>query len=386
MSRYVFLTTLIEIMVFMLGAGIGSFLNVVIYRVPLGISVNNPSRSFCPSCKQQIPWYLNIPLLSWLMLRGRCAKCGAAIPPRYFFVELLTAIIFYGIYRVHGGPWEQMSSVWGLRVLAYWIFAALLIAGTFIDIDYYILPRFVTIGGLVVGLIASTVRPGLMGETLVWRGFVMSLVSAALGAGVLWTIVELGKLAFGRIKKTFATPEHWSITQSSEEEPPILKVADLEVTWDDIFVRASDKLLVNCSALQINDSQYAASRLEVRSNRLMLRKEDGALETIELETVKKLEGQCTEVVIPREAMGYGDVLLLAMIGSFLGWKAVLFTIVASSFLGSVVGGVPRLLGRVQWTTKLPFGPYLAAGALIWVFVGPDILLWYMSHMRPHYED
>ena len=78
MTRQQFLEVLLQFLVFMMGAGIGSFLNVVIYRLPLGISVNNPRRSFCPACKKQIPWYRNIPLLSWLQLRGKCAECARA--------------------------------------------------------------------------------------------------------------------------------------------------------------------------------------------------------------------------------------------------------------------------------------------------------------------
>ena len=82
---------------FILGSAIGSFLNVCIYRMPLDLSVNEPKRSFCPSCKYQIPWYRNLPLISWLALRGKCANCGTKISFRYFGVELLTGLLFLAV-------------------------------------------------------------------------------------------------------------------------------------------------------------------------------------------------------------------------------------------------------------------------------------------------
>ena len=109
MTRYQILNALLHAIVFFLGAGIGSFLNVVIYRLPRGLSVNQPRRSFCPSCKYQIPFYHNIPLFSWLFLRGRCAKCGATISSRYFWVELLVGALFYAVFARFGGDWPEVA-------------------------------------------------------------------------------------------------------------------------------------------------------------------------------------------------------------------------------------------------------------------------------------
>jgi leader peptidase (prepilin peptidase)/N-methyltransferase len=388
MDRQQVLEILLRTLVFMLGAGIGSFLNVVIYRLPLGISVNNPRRSFCPSCRKQIPWYRNIPLVSWLALRGKCAECGSKISFRYFFVELLTGFLFYVVFLKFSGNYgprvfEHIAG-WGPLVLIFWIFTALLVSGTFIDIDHQILPHVITLGGLCVGLLGSYWQPEMMNHFLpgMDRGhaIVVSFVSAAVALGLLWTVVELGKLAFGRIKESFEQPKSWTISQPDENEPPLFQMGDTKLSWADIFTRASDRLILQCTALDVNEKTFQKCRAEIRQHEMKVFVEN-KMETIPLDGVKKLEGQATEIVIPREAMGFGDVLLLAMIGSFLGWQAVLFTIVAGSVLGTVCAVVPRLIGRAEWGARIPFGPYLAAGAMIWLFYGQQFLDWYLSRLQ-----
>jgi leader peptidase (prepilin peptidase) / N-methyltransferase len=380
MSRFQIVDTLLHIMAFMMGAGIGSFLNVVIYRLPLGISVNNPRRSFCPSCKKQIAWYHNLPLFTWLWLRGKCASCGSKIAFRYFFVELLTGCVFYAIFLKFRGPWELISN-WGDVVLIYWIFASLLIAGTYIDLDYYLLPHEITLGGLGVGLLGSFIAPEIMGELEHGRGMVISFVSACIGLGLLWTVVELGKLAFGRVKHQYEKPELWSITQPDEKEPPVFTSAGEALTWADIFTRPSDRLIITCSEVTVNEKSYGQGIAEIKMETMKVKPTNGAEETFKLEGVTVLHGKTTQIVIPREAMGFGDVLLLAMIGSFLGWQAVLFTIVAASVIGCFFAIVPRLIGQTEWATKIPFGPYLAGGAMIWLFYGPQMVDWYLTRMN-----
>src|SRR5207244_8556372 len=137
---------------FVLGAAVGSFLNVCIYRWPVELSINKPRRSFCPACRQPIPWHQNLPLISWILLGGRCANCGTKIAFRYFAVELITALLFLAI-------WQAFS--WQMAI-AYWIFVALLIVGTFIDLEHFIIPDRVTIGGIVAGVVCSLAVPALM--------------------------------------------------------------------------------------------------------------------------------------------------------------------------------------------------------------------------------
>jgi leader peptidase (prepilin peptidase)/N-methyltransferase len=115
---------------FVLGCITGSFLNVCIHRLPLGMSIVSP-RSHCPHCKYAIPWYLNLPLITWLALRGRCKNCGAPISPRYFIVELLTGVAFLGCWLVFGNAGHPLESL--PLALVYAVFLAGLIVATFID-------------------------------------------------------------------------------------------------------------------------------------------------------------------------------------------------------------------------------------------------------------
>lgn len=381
--RFQILNTLLHCLAFYMGAGIGSFLNVVIYRLPLGISVNNPRRSFCPSCKYKIPMWQNIPLLSWLLLRGQCANCGGKISIRYFLVELLTGVMFYLVflkvtaeYSVGGNPWPYLQA-WGPQVLCLWLFMSLLISGTFIDIDHFILPHTITIGGAVAGVLCAWGVPALVAETEHTRGLLISLASAGLGFGGLWAVVELGKLAFGRKKYVFVKEESWEVTQPDENEPPVVVFAEHRYDWQDLFMRASDRMVISCTSLQVNDRSFGTVTAELWMEKLKVR-EGTELHEIPLEGVSKLKAMATQVVIPREAMGFGDVLFLMMIGAFTGWQAVLFTILAASVIGTIFAVIHRITGKAEWGAKIPFGPYLALGAAIWVFYGPQFVDWYFS--------
>ena len=200
MSYEVFYSIALPISAFLIGACVGSFLNVVIYRVPLGLSVNEPKRSFCPNCKTQIPGWLNIPIFTWLMLRGKCKWCQITISPRYFVVELLTGLLFLAAWQAffpEAGPDTDPMILLrgGGVVLAIWILLALLVSATFIDFDHFIIPDSITIGGLVVGLIASVALPELHGEATHLKGLWMGVVGAAAGFGLLWAVVNLWSAA-----------------------------------------------------------------------------------------------------------------------------------------------------------------------------------------------
>ncbi|MFZ4395727.1 MAG: prepilin peptidase [Kiritimatiellia bacterium] len=280
---------LIAVFVGAFGACIGSFLNVCIYRIPREESVVRP-RSHCPHCQALIPWYLNLPVLSWLLLRGRCNFCRGPISPRYLLVELLTAVLFLLVlFQLPEYPrWLGMlrQDEW-LRIPVYFVFIGGLILGTFVDFEFMEIPDQVTLGGTAAGLIFSILVPALHGHgalqdaSAFWHRSLFSLghaaLAAAIGAGSLWVVGWLGEKAF-----------------------------------------------------------------------------------------------------QKEAMGLGDVKLMGAVGAFLGWQAVLFTIVGGALLGSVVGVTLILCRRVKMQGHIPFGPYLSLAALVWIYWGP--LLW-QSYLR-----
>lgn len=351
---------------FVFGAVIGSFLNVVIYRLPLDLSVNEPKRSFCPICKTQIPFHHNLPLLSWLVLRGRCAKCGSRIAFRYFAVELLTALLFLAVWLSF--PWQA--------ALVYWVFISLLVAATFIDFEHFIIPDEITLGGTAAGVVACLAVPALMETDARLTALLTSIASAAFGYGLLWLVLEGGKLAFGKKRIRLETPEPFSWRREGEDAEFV--VGEDRGLWSDNFAREKDRLFLECESAMLDGRDLGGTTLEFHYNRVKL----ATGEVLQLDNVETIAGMVRELQIPREAMGRGDLKFLAAIGAFLGWRAVLFTVFAGSLLGSVVGVATLLIGKRVWSAKLPFGPYLAAGALGWMFYGERLVNWYMGLLQP----
>ncbi len=354
-----------DVMAFVLGAAIGSFLNVCIYRLPLDLSVNEPRRSFCPACKKPIPWHQNIPLLSWLLLRARCANCGSRIAFRYFGVELLTALLFLAVWRSFTPP----------VAIAYWVFVSLVIVATFIDFEHFIIPDQITIGGTIAGIIASLAVPELMQTDSRLAAVIRSVLAAALAYLTLWIVLEAGKIAFGRktVRLDTPTPFNWR----REGEDASFDVGEEHSVWSEYFARESDRLILKCDEAMIDHRQFGAVTLEFYYNRVRTEGQEFVLDTVD-----QITGVVQELQIPREAMGRGDLKFLAAIGAFLGWRAVLFSIFAGSIVGSLVGLLTLVIGRRVWSAKLPFGPYLAFGALAWMFFGQWFVDWYLRLLLP----
>ncbi|MCW1923347.1 prepilin peptidase [Luteolibacter arcticus] len=365
---------------FLLGACIGSFLNVVIYRVPIGLSVNEPKRSFCPKCKADIPMRLNIPLVSWLWLRGKCANCKAPIAFRYFGVELLTALLFAALwwFLQSSVPLGQLIRLELGALLPLWVMAALFVAITFIDAEHMIIPTSFTTAISIAGLGAAALWPRLT-DLAGWAGWdptlkdglKHSVVGWIMGFCGLWCMVRLGKLAFGKKKVAFPEPVPWKLIEPDNEVDPIFFEMNGEKTaWWDLFFRKTDRLVIEATEVVANGEGFGAGEVTIREHEIVL---PGG-KVIPLDELKSLEGMGTGAVIPREAMGMGDVHLLGAIGAFFGWAGVLFGLFAASLYAIVAAA----LGRIGFGRPLPFGPFLILGAFTWMFGGWKLAEWYFS--------
>ncbi len=339
---------------FAFGCIVGSFLNVCIYRMPLDLSVVMPP-SHCPHCKYSIPFYLNIPLVTWLVLRGRCKNCAAPISARYFIVELLTGVLFLSCWLTFGhlSPWVA---------LVFSLFCAGLIVATFIDFEHFIIPDEITFGGMAVGLLISILLPRLHGVPTHPEGFVQGFLGIVVGAGIVYAILRLGKLLFGQQKIPLPAATKIVFTET------MLCLPDKEIPYEDIFYRKTDTIILHAQFVELVDRVYKDVSVRLSPSALQI-----GDEKLNPDDVPHLEVECSEIILPREAMGLGDVKFMGAIGAFIGWQGALFSLMASSMIGAAVGILLIVLRKREWSSRMPYGPYIALAALIWVFFGPKIV-------------
>jgi len=253
------------IFVFLFGLVIGSFLNVCIYRIPLKKSIVNPP-SGCPGCGNRISIYDNIPIASYIILRGRCRHCHQPISMLYPFIELMTGLlsvaVFVNCYPDYG------------QYVALFLFVSALIVISFIDLSHQIIPDVISIPGIIAGLLAAIILNISSRYMIAWYDSILGII---IGGGILYAVAVGYKMLTGK-----------------------------------------------------------------------------------------------------DGMGFGDVKLLAMIGAWMGWRAIPFIILISSLTGSIIGAATLSLSGKGLRTRIPFGPFLVLGALIYLFFGDRIVSFYFS--------
>jgi leader peptidase (prepilin peptidase)/N-methyltransferase len=251
--------------------------------------------------------------------------------------------------------------------LIYSFFLAGLVVATFIDFEHFIIPDEITIGGMIAGFICSFLVPRLHGATSLIVAMKQSLLGMAVGAGLIYFILRIGKLVFGRHKLSLAPESKIVFTETAVALP------DQTIPYEDLFYRRSDTILVRARTVELVDRCY--KDVVVRLSPAALRIDD---EKLNPEEVLHLEAVSAEIVLPREAMGLGDVKFMGAIGAFLGWPAVIFSLVVSSLIGSFVGVTLVVLRKRGLSSRLPYGPYIAAAAALWIFAGPALVGWYKN--------
>jgi leader peptidase (prepilin peptidase)/N-methyltransferase len=233
-----------------------------------------------------------------------------------------------------------------------------LIAATFIDFEHFIIPDEITIGGIVVGFVLSFFLPELHGQTTLAGGLTHSLAGIGVGGGIIYAILRLGKLLFGR--QRIALPADTKIIFGETA----VVLPDKEIPYEELFYRKSDVIVLQARTVELVDRGYRNVEVRLSPERLRIGGED-----FDPETVKHLEAVSAEITLPREAMGFGDVKFMAAIGAFLGWQATIFSLMVSSMIGAAVGVGLIVLRKQQWSSRLPYGPYIALAAVIWLFGG-----------------
>ncbi|MEE2966337.1 MAG: prepilin peptidase [Verrucomicrobiota bacterium] len=371
-----------------LGATVGSFLNVVIYRIPLGLSVNEPRRSFCPSCKYKIPLHLNIPIISWFLLGGKCKNCSARVSFRYCFVELLTSVLFLTAWLTFAGSFD--SAFYNKNhgnpqvVLVSWALISLLVCASFIDIEHQIIPDRINKIGIIVAVACAFIFPEIVYEFMGMENSsydgVYSRISAVcwslagMGCGfvILYSVVIFGKILFGKKSLCSEAGTSWSVIEGKEN--PILIVGDVKMPFEDLFFVGTEKIVLDSSEIEINGKCHGEGELVIYYDKLVVSDDV----EIPIEDWKTLEGVSSQIIYRREAMGLGDVKFIAMFGAFIGWKGVLFALFAASIIGTSANLPAKILGKDSAFTRIPFGPYLAIGAMIWLFFGAELIEWYFN--------
>ena len=344
------------------GACVGSFLNVVIYRMPRGLSVNEPRRSFCPQCKAPIPWYLNLPVISYLMLRGRTACCGKHYTARYCVVELVCALFFAAV------AWYFCSDDIITQVLLC-VWGAVMLACFCIDWEQMVVLPVLTLIAALAGVGISVLSPWFVGDGVEPLQGLMGSLSGAFGGFLLFRLVSLaGRFFFGRRKQTFDASQEWVLHQAADGEDVELLIGRERLLWSDLFMETSNRFTLTAGTESRHETEPGELVFTVDSLTLP----DGS--KLLLEEHDELRGFCRGYASRKEAMGSGDAWLALAIGALCGWQGVVFSLVCGSFIG--IGAA--VVARIGRGIPMPFGPALIAAAVVWLFWGTELVSLYLE--------
>jgi leader peptidase (prepilin peptidase)/N-methyltransferase len=256
--------------------------------------------------------------------------------------------------------WLGFGSSPALAV-AYGVLLAGLVVATFIDFEHLLIPDRLSLGGVLLGLLCSLLLPSLHGQKLLLPGLLLSLLGCGVGAAVMYLILRLGKLAFGRQRLALAGETRIIFTDTG------LLLPEKEISYGELFYRKSDAVILQARTVELAGRSYRDVPVCLTSASLRV-----GDDTFAPETVSRMEVVSSELYLPREAMGLGDVKLMAAIGAFLGWPAVLFSLLVSSMIGSLAGVGLIAARRREWSARLPYGPFIALAAAIWIFGGKQL--------------
>jgi leader peptidase (prepilin peptidase)/N-methyltransferase len=242
--------------------------------------------------------------------------------------------------------------------LVYGILLAGLLVASLIDFEHFIIPDEITIGGVLVGFICSSLLPALHGQNILTGGMWQSLLGIGVGAGLVYLILRVGKLAFGRERLAFAGETRFVFTDTA------LFLPEKEISYAELFYRKSDVIALQARTVELSGRSYQNVPVRLTPASLQI-----GNDTFDPAAVTRMEAVSDQIILPREAMGFGDVKFMAAIGAFVGWQAVIFSLLVSSVVGSLVGLGLIAARRREWSARLPYGPYIALAAAIWIFGG-----------------
>jgi leader peptidase (prepilin peptidase)/N-methyltransferase len=361
------------------GALIGSFANVVIYRVPAKKSIVWPGSS-CPKCGHKIKPWENIPILSWLFLRGKCSSCKNPISIRYPLIEALTAAGFVALAL------RFPVGTHGLTVFPLLALYAMFVMMSMIDYDHYILPDSLTLPAVAIAVLGTLLYAPESGLPSLSQ----AIMGGAIGAGIIAMINRVGSLILRRFGDT--KERLWPVGMDQ------VNMAALGGALGGLWIGLGLALLsfivnlVSRKTVRLPEGilyAFWVISLVLSSTNLWIGPVQSISASLAAAGIISVLGSVfwwiKDMVSPTEtpiedddepvAMGFGDVKLAAVLGAMLGWKVVLVAIMLAFIIGAVAGVIGRLLGGSR---MVPFGPSLAIGGVLALFVGQPLIQWYLG--------